>query len=376
MGRGVTMRTVAERAGVSTKTVSNVVNGTGAFSPETERRVRAAVRELGYRVNPFAKGLRSRRVGTIAIALPNIAQPLHSELAEQVIRAPEARGLKVVLEFTRGDPARERAVLAGSRRELVDGVIYLPRALTPADRAALSPSQPTVVIGEGDPERAAAALDHVRTPDEAGAHAAVTHLLARGRSRVAVIGAHPGFPAGVRRLRGYHRALADAGVPADESLVVAVDDPDLWASGVNGATRLLRTRTRFDALYCLNDVMAVGALSVLRRSGFAVPEDVAVAGFDDIEAARYAVPPLTTVDPHTEAAARSAVALLRGRMALDDFRELPGRCEETAFALRVRASTAGPEAAGQDTTGPSATGPGAAGQDTTPHPAAAPGDAR
>ena len=106
MGRDVTMRAVAERAGVSTKTVSNVVNGTGAFSPETERRVRAAIDELGYRINLFARGLRSRRTDTIALSLPNLYQPFYAELAEQLLRAPEAQGLKVVLETTRGDAGR------------------------------------------------------------------------------------------------------------------------------------------------------------------------------------------------------------------------------------------------------------------------------
>lgn len=339
MGRGVTMRAVAERAGVSTKTVSNVVNGTGAFTAETETRVRAAIQELGYRINPFARGLRSRRTGTVALSLPNLYQPFYAELAEEVIRAEEIQGLKVVLETTRGDAQRERAVLTGSRRELVDGLIYVPHALAPGECVSLPVAQPTVVLGELPAEAADRGIDQVEIADVEGAWAAVAHLLAQGRRRIAAIGERTDWPAGAHRLRGYRQALADAGVPYDESLVIAVDNADLWASGVGAATRLLRTRVRFDALFCCNDVMAIGALSVLERSGIVVPDDIALAGFDDIEAARYASPPLTTVDPQTQALARTAVSLLRSRLELENFRDIPGRRVTAGFALRVRRSS-------------------------------------
>jgi DNA-binding LacI/PurR family transcriptional regulator len=342
MGRSVTMRTVAEKAGVSPKTVSNVINGTGSFSPETEHRVRAAVEELGYQINPFARGLRSRRTGTIGLVLPNVHQPFNAELAEQVIRASETGGLKVVVETTRGSADRERTALSTSYQELVDGIIYLPHALTPEEYLSLPVTQPTVVIGAPPATEAAAAariLDHVEISDEQGAHAAVSHLLAQGRRRIAAICQQGESRTGSRRLRGYRRALAESGVAYDDSLVIGVADPDLWSSGAGAVTRLLRTRVRFDALFCHNDVVAIGALSVLERSGVAVPDEVALAGFDDIEASRFTSPPLTTVDPQRESVARRAVELLRSRMDLPDFRELPGRSESAGFALRVRGSS-------------------------------------
>lgn len=340
MGRSVTMRTVAERAGVSAKTVSNVINGTGSFSRETEHRVRAAVEELGYQINPFARGLRSRRTDTIGLVLPNVHQPFHAELAEQVIRASEAGGLKVVVETTRGNADRERTALSASHTELVDGIIYVPHALPPEEYLSLPVAQPTVVLGEQPADAAGQILDYVEIGDEQGAQAAVSHLLAQGRRRIAAICEQAGSRAGTRRLQGYRRALAEAGVPYDDSLVIGVADADLWSSGAGAVTRLLRTRVRFDALFCHNDVAAIGALSVLERSGVAVPDDVALAGFDDIEAAGFTSPPLTTVDPQRESIAHRAVALLRSRMDLADSRELPGRRESAGFALRVRGSSA------------------------------------
>ncbi|MBK3574729.1 LacI family DNA-binding transcriptional regulator [Streptomyces sp. MBT65] len=347
----MTMSTVAERAGVSTKTVSNVVNGTGSFSRETERRVRAAIEELGYRLNPFARGLRSRRTGTIALVIPNVHQPFNAELAEQIISAPEALGLKVVLAPTRGDARRERTLLSTSHGELVDGVIYVPHALAPEDYLSQPVAQPTVVLGERPAEAAGLNLDYVGIADEQGAHAAVAHLLAQGRRRIAAICERTGPRAGGRRLHGYRRALDEAGVAYDDSLVLGVDDADLFSAGVGATTRLLRTRVRFDALFCYNDVVAIGALSVLGRSGIAVPDDVALTGFDDIDAARFTSPPLTTVDPQRGSIARKAVALLRSRMALSDFRELPGRTESAGFELLVRtSSSARTKATGTDDT--------------------------
>ncbi|WNM29038.1 substrate-binding domain-containing protein [Streptomyces sp. Li-HN-5-11] len=217
---------------------------------------------------------------------------------------------------------------------------YVPHALAPEDYLPHSLTQPTVVLGQRPAEAAGLNLDYVEIADERGTHAAVTHLLAQGRRRIAAICEQKGPRAGDRRLRGYRQALAEAGVAYDDSLVLGVGDADLWSSGVAAATRLLRARARFDALFCYNDVVAIGALSVLNRSGVAVPDDVAPAGFDDIEAARFVSPPLTTVDPRRESIARTAVALLRSRMDLADFRELPGRTETAGFALRVRRSSA------------------------------------
>ncbi|MES5823175.1 LacI family DNA-binding transcriptional regulator [Streptomyces sp. RG80] len=334
------MSTVAEKAGVSAKTVSNVINGTGSFSPETENRVRAAVEELGYRINPFARGLRSRRTGTIGLVLPNVQQPSNAELAEQVIRASETGGLKVVVETTRGSAERERTALSTSYQELVDGIIYLPHALTPEEYLSLPVTQPTVILGERKADAAGLIPDHVEISDEQGAHAAVAHLLAQGRRRIAAIGQQGEPQAGSRRLDGYRRALAESGVAYDDSLVIGVADPDLWSSGAGAVTRLLRTRVRFDALFCHNDVVAIGALSVLERSGVAVPDEVALTGFGDIEAARFTSPPLTTVDPRRESIARKAVELLRSRMDLPDFHDLPGRTESAGFTLRVRGSSA------------------------------------
>ncbi|MEU0029767.1 substrate-binding domain-containing protein [Streptomyces sp. NPDC006335] len=194
-------------------------------------------------------------------------------------------------------------------------------------------------LGEHPAEAAGMRLDHVEIAYEQGAHAAVSHLLAQGRRRIAALCDQAEPRAGGRRLHGYRRALEEAGVAYDKSLVMGVDVADLWSSGAGAVARLPRTRVRFDALFCCNDVVAIAALLVLARSGVSVPHDVALAGFDDIEAARFASPPQTTVDPQRESIARSAVSLPRSRMDMEHSRDLPGPCESAGLVLRVRRSS-------------------------------------
>jgi DNA-binding LacI/PurR family transcriptional regulator len=212
MARSVTMRTVAEKAGVSAKTVSNVINGTGSFSPESEHRVRAAVEELGYQINPFARGLRSRRTDTIGLALPNVHQPFHAELAEQVIRASETGELKVVVGTTRGNADHERTALSTSHTELVDGIIYVPHPLTPEEYLSLpvAPAhgrsrRPTRRRGRADP---GLRRDQRRTGRTSGR---LPPVRPGPSPDLAAICEQAGSRAGTRRLQGYRRALAERG---------------------------------------------------------------------------------------------------------------------------------------------------------------------
>jgi len=330
------MADVAAAAGVSVKTVSNVLADHAHVRPGTRDRVLAAVGALGYRVNPFASRLRSGRTGVIAFALPHLYQPYFGDLAERVIAEGERRGLTVVIEPTDAAPDAERAVLTGARRQQVDGAIVSPAALPAAEIEALRVEAPVVLLGTRLHRPPA---DHVVMDDRGAARTAVAHLLAAGRRRIAVIGVAPDGGSAALREAGYRDALAEAGIPVDEALLLGAADWDRRSSGAAAAVRLLGAGVPFDAVFCCNDAMAFGALRVLASRGIRVPDDVAVVGFDDTEQARFATPPLTSVDPGQEQIARTAVELLVERIG--------GRTGEPRVVvadhrLAVRESSGGP----------------------------------
>lgn len=310
---GVTMHDVAAIAGVSIKTVSNVINGYQYIRPETKARVEAAIAQLGYQVNITARNLRQGRTGMIGLAVPELSLPYFAELADSVIRAAETHGVTVLIEQTNATRERELEVLASARRHLTDGLIFSPLALGPEDTAHFEVDYPIVLLGErifGGPG------DHVTMSNVEAARAATRHLIEIGRRRIAVIGAHEGETMGsaALRVRGYRQALEEAGIPLDAALV---GEAGLWhrATGAETMHRMLDEGTAIDAVFGLNDALALGALHALHARGISVPGEIAVIGFDDIEDAAYTTPALTSVAPGREQIARTAVDLLLARVA-------------------------------------------------------------
>jgi len=309
----VTMHDVAQRAGVSVKTVSNVVNGYPYLRPSTKERVEAAIAELGYQLNVSARNLRQGRTGMIGLAVPELSQPYFAELADMVMQASEERGVTVLIEQTGAERDRELEVLHGARRRMTDGLIFSPLALGEDDRDELAVDYPLVLLGE---RIFHGPTDHVTMANEGGGHAATAYLLGLGRRRIAVLGTHPGEPLGSSplRLAGYERALREAGIELDPALLVP-GDPWHRSVGADCMERLLAAGTPFDAVFALNDAMALGALRVLSARGLRVPEDVAVIGFDDVDDARYSTPSLSSVAPGRADIARTAVELVVARIA-------------------------------------------------------------
>ena len=309
----VTLHDVAALADVSIKTVSNVINDYPHIRPATRQRVEAAIAELGYTPNLTARNLRSGRTGVIALALPDLSLAYFGELAAQVIREAEAAGLVVVVEQTGADRERELELLRSPRLKLTDGLIFSPLGMGAEDVAALDVPYPLVLLGErifGGP------ADHVTMRNVEAARAATEHLIARGRRRIAVIGGHDGEGMGsaTLRMQGYREALEAAGIPYDDDIIGRTT---LWhrANGADSMREILARSTGVDAVFSLNDTLALGAMRALRQAGLRVPEDVAVIGFDDLDEAQFSFPTLTTVDPGREWIARTAVSTLLERIA-------------------------------------------------------------
>jgi len=309
-----TMADVARRAGVSAKTVSNVLSGYPYIKDETRERVLMAIDELGYELNVTARILRSGRSGVIGLAVPELGQPYFGELADEVLAAARRHDLQVLIEPTGFTRDGELEALREPRRRLVDGLVFSPAALDQGDAHLLEDlGYPLVLLGE---QIFSSQVDHVTMHNVEGAREATDLLLDVGRRRIALIGMLHAPTAGsaTLRFRGYREALEARGLAVDERLLGWADDGWHRANGARAMAAILDSGVPVDGVVALNDALAIGAMFELQVRGLSIPRDVAVVGFDDIEDARYSVPALTTIDPGRREIAEVAVDLLRRRL--------------------------------------------------------------
>jgi DNA-binding LacI/PurR family transcriptional regulator len=328
------MRDVARAAGVSPKTVSNVVNEYVHVRPEMRALVQHHVEALGYRPHAVGRQLRHGRTGVIALAVPGVDMPYFADLAALLVRAARDRGLTIVVEQTDGDVEREREVAAGSPVRFADALIFSPLAIPPAELTAARHDTPMVLLGEHG--AAAVTADRVAIDSVAIGAVATMHLAASGRRRIAMIG-HKERPKSAmeQRVLGYTRGLGEAGLPVDAALIRTVPDWDRH-HGADATDALLAEHPDIDAVFAANDALAIGVLRALHRHGRRVPDDVAVVGVDDVPESRFATPALTTVAIDRAFVVEAALELATSRLSEPD---LPPRSRTAPHRLVVREST-------------------------------------
>ncbi|MBT2518314.1 LacI family DNA-binding transcriptional regulator [Streptomyces sp. ISL-90] len=332
----VTMQDVAKAAGVSTMTVSNVLNHYPHVRDETRDRVLRAIDDLGYRVNVAARNLRAGRTNTIGFAVPEVDRPYFGQLASRIIARASAAGYRVVIEQTGADRENELSAIVSSRNRMYDALILSAVGLGTADRELLRVDFPMVILGETVFE---GPVDHIALPNVEGTFAATRHLIARGSRRIAIVEGNDSLPPNVSSLRhgGYIRALRESGVEFDPALSIGI--PELTLAGGRGAAeRLVDSGTAFDGIVCITDTVALGVMRGLADRGVRVPEDVRVIGFDAIEEGEYSIPRLSTVDPDHDEVAALAVDLVLRRIAGDT--EWQPREFVSSFRVVARESTA------------------------------------
>jgi LacI family transcriptional regulator len=304
----VTISDVARIADVSKTTVSHVLSGKRPVAVSTRARVESAIQQLGYRPDGLARSLRMQRTHMVALLIPDITNPYYPLVARGLEDGMDG-GYRTFICNSDGHPEREHEFLEEVADRRADGIVLDSFRMQADEIDAIVPSATSVVrIGTtviDDP-----GFDTVHADDERGAYRATTHLLARGHRRIAMIQGPPG--AGGRRNEGYTGALETARLPIDADLVVSGE----WtrAGGAAAARRLLEVPDPPTAIFCANDLMALGALDALRLAGMVVPRDVAVIGFDDIEAAAMVSPALSTVSNPAYETGLLAGVLLRERM--------------------------------------------------------------
>lgn len=336
MRRGrVTLEDVAAEAGVSKSSVSNVINDHPHVRESVRQRVGEAIAKLGYRPQAIGKNLVSGRTGLVALAIPNFAQPYFAEIARSAVEVAGEIGMRVIVQQTDNLLEREREAADAWNLGVADGLIFSPSLITDEEIEQRRAGMPLVLLGE---RSKLDTVDRVGIDSVAIARQATEHLIATGRSRIVMLGDKTfGDPFVVsEREEGFHAALAAAGLAEPRPVGAVVD----WtrADGQRAMEEVLDAGVEFDAVFCANDLLALGALNALRRRGRRVPEDVAVIGIDDIEEARYSAPSLSTVRIDRDWMARTAIELLAARM---EEPETPPRHVMVPYELVVRESTGG-----------------------------------
>jgi DNA-binding LacI/PurR family transcriptional regulator len=336
----VTLKDVALKAGVSVRTVSNVVNNYPYVTSEMRTRVQSVLEELNYQPNLSARYLRKGYSGILAYAMPDLSNVYFSEIGNAIITAAASRSYTVLIDHTNGKRENESHVVQGLTPHLIDGVILSPCALEPEDLQPREGSLPIVLLGDRIYN---VPYDHVTFDNVGTARQATRHLLEIGRRRIAAIGiqeenAHK-TETSLLRLQGYTEVLTTAGIGVDQSLIVQNIPTFSREVGANETRHLLALDNPPDAIFCFNDHIALGAIRAIHEAGYRVPEDVAVVGYDDIEDSRYSTPSLTTISPDKKQIGDLAVTFLLGR--IDGTRTCPPERVEVPCRLIVRESTAG-----------------------------------
>jgi LacI family transcriptional regulator len=328
-----TIRDVALRAGVSTATVSRVLAGIGNPRPDTAAAVVAAVGELDYRPSGVARSLRMRRTRTLGLIVTDIQNPFFPELVQAADLAARSLGYSILLGSAAYDERRAMHYLNLMADRRVDGMIIASSQLSDESWAWLLASPVPAVVVNAEP--ADLPLTVITSDNEGGSRLAVEHLLGLGHRCIAYIQGPPDFTAEVPRLAGFRKACAAAGLTADQTPVFRGDGR--LESGERAAGELLASGADVTAVACYNDLTAIGVLRALRAAGKRVPGDISVVGCDDIAAASWVVPTLTTVVQQKAEMGRLAVERLVA--ALDHAEPLVREVVRLPTRLQARESS-------------------------------------
>ncbi|MCA1178365.1 MULTISPECIES: ribose operon transcriptional repressor RbsR [unclassified Pantoea] len=305
------MKDVARLAGVSTSTVSHVINNNRFVSEQVREKVEQAIRELNYAPSALARSLKINQTRTIGMLLTASSNPFYSEVVRGVENSCYERGYSLILCNTEGDEERMNRSLETLMQKRVDGLLMMctETHLPSAEILNRYPSVPMVMMdwapfeGRGDIIQDNALL---------GGELATQHLIDRGYTRIACIaGPQDKTPARLR-LEGFHKAMTSSGLPVLPGYVV--DGDFEFQGGFNAMNQLLTLELLPEAVFTSNDAMAVGVYHALFQAGLRVPQDIAVMGYDNIELARYLTPPLTTIHQPKDELGELAIDTLIHRM--------------------------------------------------------------
>lgn len=334
----VTIRDIAQAAGVSPSTVSRALNDHPRISVATKERIQQLAQQMGYTPSALGRGLVTRQTATVGVVITTASDPFLAALVTGIEEMARDNGYSVFLSSSCSDPERELAVVRAFYERRVSGVIVIGSQIDEGYLDLRNRFPFPIVLTNCRTYPYSIAADNV-----VGAKQAVEHLIQLGHRRIAYIANRYSYCTDLDRYAGYKQALAEAGIPVDQNLFAEGDGT--LAGGINAARQLLTSSQLLTAFFCFNDMTAIGVIVALRQAGFQVPRDKSVVGFDDLDLAVYYNPPLTTVRQPTyqmgKWAMRTLLALIRGR---EDVRPeiLPTELiirETTGPALKITTKT-------------------------------------
>ena len=344
--RPVSIQDIAGAAGVSHSTVSRALNNSPLISPEVRQRIQELADVMGYTPNAVAQSLKSQRTNTVGLVITSISDPFLGRVVRGIEDVAQAANVSVFLSISYNDPERELEIIETFRRRRVDGVISSTSQIRgPYIEQLAHLNMPTVMINQqAEPDAESGPLHSVDADDNGGARQAVEYLLSLGHRHIGYLGVSSRMASNQRRLASYRSALAAANIAAADAWVRThmspyQSDRDDVATGQALLPELLAAGVT--AIFCYNDMIAVGALLACRELGVAVPGQLSIVGYDDVETARYVTPPLTTI--HQPKLRLGEMAM---QMLLDLLEGRPVQNQVLPTELVVRASTGAPAGAG------------------------------
>lgn len=343
MGNRVTIVDVAKEAGVSIKTVSNVLNNTGSMRPQTRQRVEETIERLGYVLNVSARAMKTGGTKLIGLGIPDLSQPFMPYFADRVIAYAKSLQYGVIVSTYDVEQNGIASLTEESFRLNADGWIIFSAYPLPSDGEVLRQPYPIVLVGDYESH---GKTDWVTMPNRQAVRTAIGSLLDTGCRKVILLGAEGvdmsrrqivDEGTGALRVKGYLEAFAERKIEADWNMLRPVESWD-HAGGAHAMAEYLDNGGSLpDAVMGLNDAMTMGAMHEIQRRGGEVPADVKVIGFDNVPESEYCMPTLTTIDPHIDDYTRHAVDMLIERIG---GYAGPVRTHTTDFTLIERASTA------------------------------------
>jgi DNA-binding LacI/PurR family transcriptional regulator len=291
----VRLKDIAVRAGVSVMTVSKVLRDAHDISPATKVRIKMLAQEMGYVPDSLAQGLRTRTTRTIGLIISAVTNPIFARAILAIEEQAHELGYELILAHSLNDPAREESVIRRLLSRRVDGLIISPvyrlAPTAPIYNELRESGTPVVILGHKT--AFCEAFPSVETEDMLGSYVATRHLLELGHRRIAFFAGLTVTPWAQERLDGYHRALREASIDSDENLIFSAGTA--IEEGQNAALQMLNEGVQTTAIQACNDMIAIGAATVLLKQGVKIPQDFSIVGFGNVLLCEYFAVPLTTV---------------------------------------------------------------------------------